>query len=317
VNAVCRFIQEEAGNFPVRDLCEALGVERSTYYRRVKRQASQGKVDGIGKLVADVFWRHARRYGSRRIAAELRAEGAGVGRHRIRTVMREQVLKAIQPRSFVPKTTDSRHAMGYAENLLSGMQLPPSSPNEVIVGDITYLPLQDGSFAYLASWMDLFSRLVIGWQVEEHMQESLVIEAFEKAVNRRGQLREAIVHSDRGGQYASARFRRLLEGSGCRQSMSRAEESYDNAYAESLFSRYKAELLEGGAFADLEEARLETFTYIEGYYNRIRRHSSLGYVSPEEYERKFVEERDKKSGKILDQKTRKGVKAKTHSCRKF
>jgi putative transposase len=317
VKQVCHFIQEEAGNFPVQDLCEVLGVERSTYYRRVKREASQGKVDRVGKLVADVFWRHSRRYGSRRIAQELQAEGADIGRHRIRRVMREQSLKAIQPKRFVPKTTDSRHSMGYAENLLSGRELPPRSPNEVIVGDITYLPLQDGSFAYLASWMDLFSRLVIGWGVEDHMQESLVIEAFEKALRRRGQLREAIVHSDRGGQNASARFRTLLEGSGCRQSMSRAEESYDNAYAESLFSRYKAELLEGGAFADLEEARLETFHYIEGYYNRIRRHSSLGYVSPEEYERKFIEERDKKSDKILDQKTRKGVKAKTHSCRNF
>jgi putative transposase len=109
----------------------------------------------------------------------------------------------------------------------------------------------------------------------------------------------------------------LLSGAGCRQSMRRAGETYDNAYAESLFSRYKAELLEGGAFADVEEARLETFHYIEGYYNRVRRHSGLGYVSPEEHERKYVEELAGKANEILDQETEKGVKAKTYSCPKF
>lgn len=197
------------------------------------------------------------------------------------------------------------------------MELPPEQPNEVVVGDITYLPLQDGSFCYLATWADLFSRLVIGWEVMDNMQEGLIIKAFEKALSRRGQLRKAIVHSDRGGQYASRKFRSLLRTSGCRQSMSRADESYDNAFAESLFSRYKAELLEGGAFANLDEARMETFNYIEGYYNRIRRHSSLGYLSPEEYERKFVEERDRKLGEVLDNKKVKGIKAEQFLCNTF
>ena len=130
-------------------------------------------------------------------------------------------------------------------------------------------------------------------------------------------MRAAIVHSDRGGQYASLKFRSLLKASVCRQSMSRAAESYDNAYAESLFSRYKAELLEGGAFTDVEEARLETFNYIEGYYNRVRRQKSLGYLSPEEYERKYFEERAGKLGEVVDTNKEKGVKAKTLSCRNF
>ena len=294
-----------------------IGVDRSYYYRSLKPRASNSKEVLSGELVLEVFSRHCRRYGSRRIEAELKAQAVAMGRHRIRRLMREQGLRAIQPKQFVPKTTLSRHSLGYCENLLLGMKLPPESPNKVIVGDITYLPLQDGSFAYLATWADLFSRLVLGWDVQAHMQESLILAAFEKALRRRGQLREAIVHSDRGGQYASGNFRSLLKASGCRQSMSRAEESYDNAYAESLFSRYKAELLEGGAFTDLEEARLETFNYIEGYYNRVRRHSSLGYISPEEYERKFVEERDRRSGKVVDKKKEKGVKAKTLSCRIF
>ena len=317
MKVVSNFIENESTRYRVKDLCEVIGIDRSSYYRGLKPRASNSEESLSGELVLKVFSRHARRYGSRRIQAELKAEGVGIGRHRVRKLMREQGLKAIQPKQFVPKTTNSRHRLGYSENLLLGMKLPPENPNEVIVGDITYLPLQDGSFAYLATWAELFSRLVIGWDVQWHMQESLILVAFEKALRRRGQLREAIVHSDRGGQYAGGQFRSLLKASGCRQSMSRAGESYDNAYAESLFSRYKAELLEGGAFKDLEGARLETFNYIEGYYNRIRRHSSLGYVSPEEYERKFVEERAKRSGKIVDKKKEKGVKAKTLSCRSF
>jgi len=312
---VCRFIENESITYPVKDLCEVIGIDRSSYYRSLKPRASNSEEILSGELVVEVFSRHSRRYGSRRIEAELKAQGVAMGRHRIRRLMREQGLKAIQPKQFVPKTTLSRHNLGYSVNLLLGMKLPPESPNKVIVGDITYLPLQDGSFAYLATWADLFSRLVIGWDVQGNMQESLILSAFEKALRRRGQLREAIVHSDRGGQYASGNFRSMLKASGCKQSMSRAGESYDNAYAESLFSRYKAELLEGGRFKDVEEARLETFNYIEGYYNRVRRHSSLGYVSPEEYERKYFEERAKRSGKVVDKKKEKGVKAKTLSCR--
>ena len=165
--------------------------------------------------------------------------------------------------------------------------MPPTKPNEVIVGDITYLPLQDGGFVYLATWEDLFSRMIVGWKIDETMEEQLVTEALRKVIVKRQPLAGLIVHSDRGGQYASNGLRRLLQSRGYRQSMSRAGETYDNAYAESLFSRYKAELLEGGAFSDVEEARIETFDYIENYYNRVRRHSALGYLSPAEYEQKY------------------------------
>ncbi len=290
-------------------------VSAVSYYRSLKEVEPSDTT--VAQLVAAAFWQHSRRYGSRRLQAELQADGISIGRHQIRRLMREQGLTAIQPRSFVPRTTDSRHTLGYSENLLVGITLPPEKPNEVVVGDITYLPLQAGGFCYLATWTDLFSRLVIGWEVSDNMQEELIMRAFEKALSRRGHLHHAIVHSDRGGQYASLKFRASLRTSGCRQSMSRAAESYDNAFAESLFSRYKAELLEGGAFADVEEARMETFNYIEGYYNRIRRHSSLGYVSPEEYERKFVEARDRKLGEVLDSKTVKGIKVEQLLCNTF
>jgi transposase InsO family protein len=298
-------------------MCAVLGVSKTSYYRLQKPPAVNEAEAQLRQSVRQSFWRHSRRYGSRRLRVELQAQGLEIGRYRLRTIMNEENLRAIQPRSFVPRTTNSNHQLGYAENLLLGRKLPPENPNEVIVGDITYLPLQGGGFAYLATWTDLFSRLVIGWEVEETMAESLILRAFEKGLRRRGNLQGAIVHSDRGGQYAGGRFRTLLRGAGCRQSMSRAGETYDNAYAESLFSRYKAELLEGGAFSDVEEAQLETFHYIDGYYNRIRRHSSLGYVSPEEYERKYEEERARKAEENLDQKTKKGVKAKSYSCPKF
>src|SRR5262249_30456225 len=159
-----------------------------------------------------------RRYGSRRLAVELKSQGGELGRHRIRRLMKEEGLWAIQPRRFVPRTTQSSHRLGYAANLLLEGKLPPENPNEVIVGDITYLPLHYGNFAYLTTWTVLFSRLVIGWEVEETMAESLIRTAFEKGLRRRGDLRGAIVHSDRGGQYASGRFRALLSASGCRQS---------------------------------------------------------------------------------------------------
>jgi transposase InsO family protein len=308
---VCRFIEAEAKSFPVKEMCAVLGVSKTSYYRMLKPPEGDKAEESLRESVRESFFRHSRRYGSRRLEVELKSQGVELGRHRIRRLMKEEGLWAIQRRRFVPRTTQSSHRLGYTENLLRGVKLPPENPNEVIVGDITYLPLQDGSFAYLATWADLFSRLVIGWEVEETMGESLILTAFEKGLRRRGNLCGAIVHSDRGGQYASGMFRALLSASGCRQSMSRAGETYDNAYAESLFSRYKAELLEGGAFSDVEEARMETFNYMEGYYKRIRRHSSLGYDSPEGYEQKYVQERARQVNEIVDKKKAKGVKAKT------
>lgn len=238
--------------------------------------------------IKEAFWRHARRYGSRRIKEELVAEGLAVGRDVVRRVMREEGLRAIQPRSFVPRTTDSRHGQRISPNLLLNRE-PVTKPNEVVVGDITYLPLLSGEWAYLATWMDLYSRMIVGWQVSDEMRDELIIRAMEKVITRRKPEAGLIVHSDRGGQYVSTEFRRLLSAHGFLQSMSRADNADDNAFAESLFSRYKAELLEGGAFRDLGEATLETFNYIEGYYNRIRRHSALGYKSPEDFEREYYE----------------------------
>lgn len=294
----CEFVREYAAQFGVGRLCETLKLSPVTYYRSLKSVAVALQADA--ESVKQVFWRHSRRYGSRRIHAELLAAGVLIGRHRVRRMMRESGLRAIQPKSFVPRTTDSRHTLGYSENLLLKIKLPPPQMRRVIVSDITYLPLQSGEWGSLVTWMDLFSRRILGWAVGARMDEALLLQATRMMLRRHRLTKKTIVHSDRGGQYAGKRFRSLLLGHKLRQSMSRAGETSDNAFAESLFSRYKAELLESGAFTNIEEAELETFNYIEGYYNRIRRHSSLGYLSPEDYEKKRAAERDEKLGKKFD-----------------
>jgi len=312
VTSKCEFVREHATEFGVGVLCETVKLSPVSYYRSLKLVATEPEV-GV-ELVEQVFWRHSRRYGSRRIHAELSAAGVSIGRHRVRRIMRELGLRAIQPKSFVPRTTNSRHTLGYNENMLLKMKLPPREMRRVIVSDITYLPLQSGKWGYLVTWMDLCSRRILGWAVGEKMDEALLLSATRVMLRRHRLAKKAILHSDRGGQYAGKRFRSLLLGNKLRQSMSRAGETYDNAFAESLFSRYKAELLESGAFTNIEEAELETFNYIEGYYNRIRRHSSLGYLSPEDYEKKCAAERDEKLAKKFDKRKVKGIKVKEHSC---
>lgn len=162
----------------------------------------------------------------------------------------------------------------------------PSEANRVWIGDITYIPLYGGQWAYLAVWMDLYSRRIIGWHLADHMREALVVSAFKKALSLRRAVKGMVVHSDRGGQYAGKAFRKLLHNSKLMQSMSRADNPYDNAFMESCFSRFKTELLEGGMFEDIQDAYTEIFEYIEMYYNPVRRHSSLQYLSPINFEAK-------------------------------
>ena len=232
------------------------------------------------------FRENKRRYGSRRIVKELHSTGNRISRYTAAKVLRDNGLKAIQPRSFVPRTTDSRHAYAISPNLLLDRAMP-EQPNEVWVGDITYIPLADGKWAYLAVWMDLYSRRIIGWHLDYHMQESLITTAFKKALRMRKPSKGLIVHSDRGGQYASNNFRKLIDDHKLLQSMSRADNPYDNAFMESCFSRFKAELLQDGIFETIEDAHTEIFEYLEMYYNTKRLHSSLDYQSPMAYEKKY------------------------------
>lgn len=205
--------------------------------------------------------------------------------------MRAEKLKAICPKRFVPKTTDSKHDARISPNLLKDKENAPKAPGEVLVGDITYLPLQNGKWCYLAMLQDKFTRRIVGWSVSARMTTDLVLEAFNNA-RRRGLIgRKAIIHTDRGSQYAAVEYRRLLYIYGFRQSMSGKGNCYDNAQAESFFSRFKTELIEGGSFESVEQARTESMTYIDGYYNRRRPHSALGNRSPIKFEKWFKSEK--------------------------
>lgn len=265
-----------------------LKVSRSAYYSWSKQKSAcaNEKKKEAEQNVISIFQEHRRRYGVRRVVAELKGRAAKVSAYKVRKVLREHGLKAIQPRSFVPKTTDSRHPYPLSANLLAERSFP-LRPDEVWVGDITYIALSDGSFLYLAVWMDLFSRKIIGWQLKDHMKEALVIEAFKKALQNRTAAKGLMVHSDRGGQYAGKTFRKLIASKDILQSMSRADNPYDNAFMESCFSRFKAELMQDGAFDDPEDAQTEIFEYIEMYYNTKRIHSSLNYQSPMNFETSY------------------------------
>ena len=175
--------------------------------------------------------------------------------------------------------------MRISPNLLLDGANKPDGRGTVIVGDITYLPLKSGKWCYLATFQDKLTKRIVGWKVAASMTADIVVDAMKKALANKRILSNAIIHTDRGSQYASNEYRQLLANNNLRQSMSRKANCYDNAQAESFFSRFKAELLEGGLFEDTGQARSETFSYIEGYYNRVRIHSSLGYKSPEEFEK--------------------------------
>ena len=201
-------------------------------------------------------------------------------RRRVSNIMKTLHLKAIQPKSFVPKTTDSRHRLGFSPNLLLTANAP-SNINQVWVGDITYVPLREGSFCYLAMLMDLFSRRIVGWQLGDDMTEQLVLKALRSAIKERQPAAKLIHHTDRGGQYAGNEYRAVLRRAECLQSMSRADNCYDNAFMESCFGTIKNEL-EMTEYENSREARKQVGKYVR-YYNCDRRHSGIDYRSPAQF----------------------------------
>lgn len=262
-----------------------LEVSASGYYAWRKRLTKAPCVQRrrLADLVKNCYFENRRRYGARRIAKALGKSGISVGQRKVRSLMKEENLKAIQAKAFKPRTTDSKGTQA-APNLLAQINPQECAPRKTIIGDITYIRLRGGKFCYLAVWQDKVTRRIIGWSLAMEMTAELVISALQKAIGKGLTRPGAIVHSDQGSQYASVAFRELLRRNGFRQSMSGKGNCYDNPRAESFFSRFKAELIENGVFEDFEQARLEIFSYIEGYYNRTRLHSSLGYKSPLEFE---------------------------------
>lgn len=242
------------------------------------REVSDGE---LMPMVIEIFNRHRRRYGKRRIVAELSHRGIQCGHERIAKLMKIAGLTAIQPRSFKPRTTESRHSLGYNDNLL--LERPePTGINQLWVGDITYVPISGSGFGYLSTLMDRFSRRLVGWAFEMDMTERLVTTSLRRSIGLRQPPANLIHHTDRGGQYAARQYRSILERAGMRQSMSRAGDCYDNAFMESCFGTIKTEL-EMTEYPNYQQALRDLSSYID-YYNFERRHSAIGYLTPSEFE---------------------------------
>jgi putative transposase len=279
-----RFIDAHKGRWPVRLLCEALGVCPAGYYawRQRPRSAQQQRQDTLLVEMRAIHAEVKARYGSPRLHAELVARGHACCVNTVAKLMRDNDIRAKTARKFRVRTTDSDHDLPVADNLLD-RQFDPPAANEVWLADITYIPTREG-WLYLAAVEDLYSRRVVGWAMAEHRESRLVVDALELAVQRRLPEEGLLSHSDRGSQYASAHYQALLARHGIVCSMSRKADCWDNAPMESFFASLKKELIHGADFATRAAARAAIFEYIEVFYNNQRRHSSLGYVSPAEYE---------------------------------
>ncbi len=271
--------------YPVSVLCETLGVSLSGYYAWKKRPLSQHQREDqqLAERIQAVYHANRQVYGSPRIHVELRDQGIRVSRKRVARLMREQGLSASRRRHRTI-TTHSEPGARVAPNLLD-QEFTASRPNEKWTGDITAIWTYEG-WLYLAVVLDLYSRRVIGWAMAAIQDEALIERAFQMALLARHPSSGMLFHSDRGSQYTSDAYRALLADVGAIVSMSRTGNCYDNAVTESFFGTLKGECVERTSFQTRGQARQTIFEYVECFYNRIRRHSSLGYVSPVAYEQR-------------------------------
>lgn len=280
-----QFIQENRSSFPVMKMCQVLRVSQSGYYRWRQNPFSVRKVSNerLRKRIRELYAEHKGMAGSPMITADLRAEPefSKVSKNRVARHMKEMGLKCRATKKFVV-TTDSKHSEPVAPNILD-RQFTTDSPNAAWVSDITYVKV-GSKWNYLTVFMDLYSRIIVGWDLSESLDRHSMIHAFQKALWRRSPPAGLLVHSDRGVQYASADFRDLLKKNQFVQSMSRKGDCWDNAVAESFFHTLKTQCLYHNRFLNKADAEQALFTYIEVYYNRRRRHSTNGYKSPASYE---------------------------------
>lgn len=265
----------------LKEVCRVLGVGRSGYYKWLHHESASKSDEKkpLDEEIRQIFWIHRRRYGARRIANELRDRGIACERKKVRKRMKSMGIVAIQPKSFKPRGTESRHRLGYNDNLL--MESDITDVRQAWVGDITYVPSKTG-FYYLAVLMDLHSRRIVGWQLNSDMKEELVIDALKKAIGSLQPPAGMLHHTDRGGQYAGKQYRQILSRASMRQSMSRANNCYDNAFMESCFGTIKNEL-DMDEYRTVGAARTSIGSYIN-YYNFERKHSALGYRTPVHFE---------------------------------
>ena len=284
-----QFIEQHKQEFPIIVMCRVLGVSESGFYAWRKRPTCQRQREDaqLTEEIRQEFHAHRGRYGSPRLHAELRDQGRRISRKRVARLMREAELCAKRKRRRVLTTRqDTTHPV--APNTLN-RDFTASEPNKKWVSDITYIPTAQG-WLYLAVILDLYSRIVVGWSMSANCDEDLVGRALDMALARRRPKAGLLHHSDRGSQYTSRAYRLLLEQSGIMVSMSRKGNCWDNAAMESFFGSLKEECVGNTIYASHEEARLMLFTYLEVYYNRTRRHSTLGYVSPLVYEQRTLQQ---------------------------
>jgi putative transposase len=278
-----KFIEEHKQEYPIVVMCGVLEVSESGLYAWRKRPTCRHQREDarIAQEVRQVFEKHQGRYGSPRIHRDLHEEGISCSRKRVARLMREEELSALRKRRRVV-TTKSDKIHPVAPNLLN-REFAAKRPNTKWVTDITYISTAQG-WLYLAVILDLYSRMVVGWSMSGNCDGELVERALDQAVARRRPSSGLLHHSDRGSQYTARAYQVHLEQNGMLASMSRKGNCWDNAVMESFFGSLKDECVRNTIYASRDEARLAIFTYLEVYYNRIRRHSTLGYVSPLIYE---------------------------------
>jgi putative transposase len=277
-------------------MCQLLEVSRSGYYDWRDRPPSfrQLRHQLLVEQVRTAHLQSRRTYGSRRVVIELKDQAVDVCQNTVATIMCEEGLKAREKRRFVPKTTDSTHPHPIAANLLdrrfdagTSDQALAKAPNQVWVCDLTYVSTRQG-WLYLWVVLDLFSRKVVGWAMTDPMRAEGGMNALSMALRHRKPAKQLLHHSDRGSQYACGDYQDLLAEHGMTASMSRPGNCYDNAVMESFFSTLKIELAHGEDYANPQQARSSIFEWIEVFYNRQRRHSSLNYLSPEAFEAQII-----------------------------
>jgi putative transposase len=272
------------GNLNIERMCQLAGVSRAGFYRSLQQQEPEEEEMEVRSAIQQIVAEHKRRYGYRRVGAELRRRGLVVNHKRVARLMREDNLLAVQPKSFVT-TTDSDHQLEVYLNLASRMKL--TGINQLWVADITYIRLQL-EFVFLAVILDAFSRKVVGWELDRSLAASLPVAALNKAIRQRKPLPGVVHHSDRGVQYASGVYIAVLREHGMVPSMSRPANPYDNASCESFLKTLKREEIQTSQYRDLDQLRENIEAFIESYYNRVRLHSALGYKPPEEFEQAAV-----------------------------
>jgi len=282
------YIESQRGNYPVKRMCRWLDVSKSGFYRWRDREPSQRALqrEALRVAVNDTYYEFKRRYGAPRITLELNEAGIPCSLNYVAELMREMGIKARNGKRF-RYTPAPEAGAGVVENILA-RNFHASKPNEKWVSDITYIELEEG-WVYLAVIMDLFSRQIVGWSIDEQMTVDLVKDAFNMAVARRKVEPGLLLHSDRGVQYRAWEYQEALEGEGIVQSMSRKGNCWDNAAMESFFSRLKVELVFAEQYATLGDAYSSIFEYIEVFYNRVRRHSAINYRSPAQYEQEYAQ----------------------------